>query len=178
MVKIQSDLTERAYELLALPPSTPPLLIGDFGCGTGLSTDVLTEHGHHVVGLDISLPMLEVALSREVGEDLISRDLGEGVPFRTGVFDAIISISALQWLCNADKSSQNPIRRLKLFFDTAFASLRKGGRAVFQFYPENATQIEMITTSAMKCGFTGGLVVDFPHSTKAKKYFFISFSFY
>ena len=23
----------------------------------------------------------------------------------------------------------------------------------------------------MKCGFTGGLIVDYPHSTKAKKYF-------
>jgi 18S rRNA (guanine1575-N7)-methyltransferase len=33
-------------------------------------------------------------------------------------------------------------------------------------YPENAQQMEMITASAMRCGFTGGMVVDFPNSTK------------
>lgn len=29
----------------------------------------------------------------------------------------------------------------------------------------------MITNAAMKNGFTGGLIVDFPNSNKAKKYF-------
>lgn len=42
---------------------------------------------------------------------------------------------------------------------------------MFQFYPENARQIELITSQAMKSGFTGGLVVDYPNSTKAKKFF-------
>ena len=31
-------------------------------------------------------------------------------------------------------------------------------------------QLELITRQSMKAGFTGGLVVDFPNSTKAKKY--------
>ena len=31
----------------------------------------------------------------------------------------------------------------------------------------------MITNAAMRVGFSGGLVVDFPHSTKAKKYFLV-----
>jgi len=30
-------------------------------------------------------------------------------------------------------------------------------------------QLELITQQAMRAGFTGGLVVDFPNSTKAKK---------
>lgn len=34
-------------------------------------------------------------------------------------------------------------------------------------------QAEMLTTTAMKAGFSGGLVVDFPHSTRAKKYFLV-----
>ena len=37
-------------------------------------------------------------------------------------------------------------------------------------YPENAQQMEMITASAMRCGFTGGMVVDFPNSTKVIPY--------
>ena len=31
----------------------------------------------------------------------------------------------------------------------------------------------MITSAAMKCGFTGGLVVDYPNSTRAKKYYLV-----
>ena len=55
----------------------------------------------------------------------------------------------------------------------SFTFQSKGARAVFQFYPENSQQIEMITTQSMKAGFTGGLVVDYPNSTKAKKYFLV-----
>ncbi len=44
---------------------------------------------------------------------------------------------------------------------------------MFQFYPENSHQIEMITSQSMRAGFTGGLVVDYPNSTKAKKYFLV-----
>jgi 18S rRNA (guanine1575-N7)-methyltransferase len=36
----------------------------------------------------------------------------------------------------------------------------------FSFY----LKLELITQQAMKAGFTGGVVVDFPNSTKAKKY--------
>ena len=30
-------------------------------------------------------------------------------------------------------------------------------------------QVELVTLQAMKAGFTGGLVIDYPNSTKAKK---------
>lgn len=47
----------------------------------------------------------------------------------------------------------------------------RSARAVFQFYPENAEQIEMISSQAMRAGFYGGVVVDYPNSSKAKKYY-------
>ena len=47
----------------------------------------------------------------------------------------------------------------------------KGARCAFQFYPSSPEQVEMITAAAMKNGFTGGLIVDFPNSKKARKYF-------
>lgn len=31
-------------------------------------------------------------------------------------------------------------------------------------------QLELITAQAMRAGFTGGMVVDYPNSSKAKKY--------
>ena len=64
-------------------------------------------------------------------------------------------------------------RRLNAFFMTLFNSLRSGAkyswfcelmlRAVIQLYPETPEQMELISKSAMKCGFVGGLVIDFPN---------------
>lgn len=86
------------------------------------------------------------------------------------------SISVLQWLCNADQQSHNPKSRLTRFFSTLYASLKRGARAVFQFYPENDDQCELIMNVAMRCGFEGGLVVDYPNSKKAKKYYLCLFA--
>ena len=51
--------------------------------------------------------------------------------------------------------------------------LVKGARCAFQFYPSGPEQAEMITNAALKNGFTGGLIVDFPNSKKAKKFFLL-----
>ena len=51
--------------------------------------------------------------------------------------------------------------------------LKRGAKAVMQFYPDGAKQAEMITTAALRVGFSGGLVVDYPNSTRAKKYFLV-----
>ncbi|XP_063812235.1 probable 18S rRNA (guanine-N(7))-methyltransferase isoform X2 [Pseudophryne corroboree] len=173
-MEIQSQMSERAVELLCLPEDQPCLLL-DVGCGSGLSGDHISEQGHHWVGIDISTAMLDVALEREVEGDLILGDMGQGIPFRPGTFDGCISISALQWLCNADKKSHNPPRRLFRFFSTLYSALSRGSRAVLQLYPENAEQLELVTAQAMRSGFTGGMVVDYPNSTKAKKFFLCLF---
>lgn len=60
---------------------------------------------------------------------------------------------------------------MKRFFQDLYAVMVKGGRCAFQFYPESPEQIENLTNAAMKNGFTGGLIVDYPNSKKAKKYF-------
>lgn len=46
MIAIQTALTERALELLALPQDGTPKLLLDLGCGSGLSGEALTENGH------------------------------------------------------------------------------------------------------------------------------------
>nr|CAG4643426.1 EOG090X0BBW [Ilyocryptus agilis] len=170
MIDIQLSMSERAVELLCLPEDQPCNIL-DLGCGSGLSGETLTDQGHTWIGVDISSAMLNVAKEKEVEGDLILGDLGQGLPFRAGAFDGAISISALQWLCNADQTTHNPAKRLYKFFSSLYSCLSRGSRAVFQFYPENSSQIELITTQAMKAGFTGGLVVDYPNSTKAKKIF-------
>lgn len=175
IMEIQEQLSYRAIELLRLPEDDPCFIL-DIGCGSGLSGECLSENGHYWVGVDISQSMLEVAVEREVEGDLVLNDVGQGLPFKPASFDGAISISAIQWLCNADKSYHNPARRLLKFFSSLYACLRRGGRAALQFYPENSEQIELVTTQAMKAGFTGGLVVDYPNSTKAKKMFLCLFA--
>jgi hypothetical protein len=58
--------------------------------------------------------------------------MGQGVHYRAGVFDGAISISAVQWLCNADKKGHSPPKRLYQFFKTLYSTLRHGARAVLQ----------------------------------------------
>ncbi|XP_028133104.2 probable 18S rRNA (guanine-N(7))-methyltransferase [Diabrotica virgifera virgifera] len=172
IIDIQVQMSERAIELLLLPEDKPCFLL-DIGCGSGLSGSVLEDQGHFWVGMDIAEAMLDIAVEREVEGDLLLSDMGQGCPFKAGTFDGAISISALQWLCNADKSFHKPVRRLYNFFCTLYACLTRSARAVFQFYPENSEQMELVTSQAMKAGFYGGVVVDYPNSTKAKKYFLV-----
>jgi 18S rRNA (guanine1575-N7)-methyltransferase len=168
---VQTEMAYRALELLNLDQESAFLL--DLGCGSGLSGEVLEESGHVWVGLDISPSMLHVALDRGVEGDLFEQDLGQGVGFRPGVFDGAISISVLQWLCNADKTSHEPKKRIQRFFTTLYSVLARGARAVFQFYPENSDQVDMLVSSAMRAGFSGGLVIDYPNSTRAKKTYLV-----
>ena len=163
-------MAERCVEILAIPEGKTCLIL-DIGCGSGLSGSVLTDHGYNWIGVDISSSMLEVAKENEAKGDLINLDIGQGFSFRPGSFDYAISVSALQWLCIAEKANYNVNRRLKSFFVSLYKCLAIGARCAFQFYPANPEQINMITKAALENGFTGGVVVDFPHSTKKKKYY-------
>ncbi|PHH86580.1 hypothetical protein CDD83_10040 [Cordyceps sp. RAO-2017] len=170
---IQASMTRRALELLDL--KRPSLLL-DVGCGSGLSGEILSgltraEGGPHAwVGMDLSASMLDVALQRDVEGDLLLADMGQGVPFRAGTFDAAISISALQWLCSAPSSDTAPAGRLARFFDGLYAALRRGGRAVCQFYPRNDAQRDMITRAAVRAGFGAGILEDDPGTKNVKLY--------
>ena len=71
-------------------PDDKPCLILDIGCGSGLSGEILSDNGHYWVGMDISKAMLDVAVERESEGDLVLSDMGNGIPFRPGSFDACI----------------------------------------------------------------------------------------
>lgn len=171
---VQVRLTERAIELLGLNGGSKLLL--DIGCGSGLSGEVVSEYGHMWIGTDISRSMLDVALERGVEGDLFHWDMGHGMTFRPGTFDGAISISALQWLCNADRKTDNPIARIKRFFGTLYNSLARGARAVLQAYPADADQMDLLASAAFKAGFGGGWLVDYPNSTRAKKFYLVLFA--
>ena len=43
---------------------------------------------------------------------------------------------------------------------------RRGAKAVFQFYPENDFQMDLIDRQAQSAGFSSALLTDFPNSSK------------
>ena len=98
------------------------------------------------------------------------------MPFRAGAFGGAISVSAVQWLLHATSKASNPFQRMNRFFSSLYHVLSRGAKAVLQFYPENAQQVDLLTKAAMKAGFTGGVVVDYPQSTKAKKFYLCLFT--
>ena len=171
MIEVQSHMAERALQLLGIEEGNDDCLILDVGCGSGISGSVLTDNGYEWVGIDLSLSMLNIAKDRQLEGDLVYGDFGDGLPFMPGTFDYAISVSAIQWLCTAEKKAHNPVKRLHNFFQSLFNCLVRGAKCAFQFYPENTQQIELISNAAMKCGFNVGLIIDYPNSAKAKKYY-------
>lgn len=121
IISIQQSMATRAIQLLNLPTSSStPLMLLDIGCGSGLSGEVIEDQGHMWVGVDVSASMLNVARERGTEGDLFLSDIGQGISFRPGSFDGAISISVIQWLCNADKSHHVPKQRLLRFFNTLY----------------------------------------------------------
>jgi 18S rRNA (guanine1575-N7)-methyltransferase len=100
-------------------------------------------------------------------------DVGQGLPLVDQCVDGVISVSAVQWLCNADTSASDPRKRLLTFFRELYRVLQPGCRAALQFYPASESQANLIVKQAIRAGFSGGIVVDFPNSTKAKKQFLV-----
>lgn len=74
----------------------------DVGCGTGVFTRDFLAAGASVVGLDISRPMLKVAC-KGFNNQLFIPILGnmERLPFASGSFDKVCSMTALEFVDNA-----------------------------------------------------------------------------
>lgn len=58
---LQAQLTQRAVELLALPPGPTeggePRLLLDLGCGSGLSSEILSDMVRSLEGADVMMVM-------------------------------------------------------------------------------------------------------------------------
>ncbi len=71
------------------------LRVLDVGCGAGWLTRKLVRMGHDVVGVDVSRGILAVASrAGEIKGRLVHAD-GHDLPFRAGVFDAVVCVGAL-----------------------------------------------------------------------------------
>jgi ubiquinone/menaquinone biosynthesis C-methylase UbiE len=92
-------------------------IILDAGCGTGVFTLDILSFGAHVIGLDISLPMLMRAAQKAKGYpfQIVLADIST-LPFQKNSFDKVVSVTALEFI----KDAEGAVREL-------FRVTKKGG---------------------------------------------------
>jgi ubiquinone/menaquinone biosynthesis C-methylase UbiE len=84
-----------------LKPSQGEIIL-DAGCGTGVFTLDILSFGTHVIGLDISLPMLMRAGQKTKGYhfQMVLGDMSS-LPFPESSFDKVVSVTALEFIEDA-----------------------------------------------------------------------------
>jgi 18S rRNA (guanine1575-N7)-methyltransferase len=142
-------------------------LILDLGCGTGFSTEELLNLGFNVVGIDILEDMLMKAYQKKskynfkTREELILASI-LNLPIKPEEIDFIISISAYNFI-TYEKTDLFRVR--KILNETArqlFSVLKKKGRAVIEFYPQNQKELKLYLDSFRNNSFTGFFIKDNP----------------
>lgn len=88
-------------KLLTLLDSYPNETIIDLGCGTGHGTEIIAKkHSEaHVIGVDFSKNMLNIALASKQHATFVNADFDK-LPFNSETIDNIFSNMALQWSLN------------------------------------------------------------------------------
>lgn len=75
----------------------------DAGCGSGIFTRPVVEHGSRVTGVDLSLPMLARARSRLPNQSFLAADM-TALPFVDSAFDKAVSVTALEFIDNGKQA--------------------------------------------------------------------------
>lgn len=168
MMRIQEKITSRALELLDL--KSLKLRILDAGCGPGFAAWYLKEYGFEVVALDIIpefLKFYELKMYNPITADMCF------LPFKPEKFDAIVSISALQWIYK-DINDQRMEFLITALSKSFYEILKFNSKAIFQFYPKNNKIMERIGKIFIdNTNFEGNFIVDNPNNPKKRKIFLL-----
>jgi len=168
LMRIQEKITARALELLELKNKN--LLILDAGSGPGFTSIYLQDFGYQVIALDIISNFLYFYDIKDLNPIIADMCF---LPFKKNTFDAIISISALQWIY---RDLNNEIMRNKLI-DLAKITeivLKSGSKAIFQFYPKNNLIMEAVgNIFSENTDLNGHFIIDNPNNPKKRKIFIV-----
>jgi ubiquinone/menaquinone biosynthesis C-methylase UbiE len=108
---------ETIIHLLNRHMGNQQLKVLDAGCGPGVIIDALINHGHHVVGIDITSDMVKEA-NRTIqkyssnGSACLLADI-EALPFKNSSFDVVICSGVLQYLPTDQLSTREMSRLIK-----------------------------------------------------------------
>jgi len=168
LMRIQEKITIRTLELLDLPVHDS--LILDLGCGAGFVGMYLTEVGYKTIAIDIISEFLRYYDIKELNPILADMCT---LPFRPETFDAIISISALQWVYRYPQNKNNKLALINLA-KSVYSILKPDTKAIFQFYPKNDVLMNFIGKIFVdNTPFKGSFMIDNPNSPKKRKIYLI-----
>lgn len=97
-----------------LPP--PPAAVADMGCGTGSLAVLLAEAGHHVLGLDVSHRMLDVARAKaDAAGIVVQLQQGDAAApdLEAASYDVVLARHVLWSLPEPDDALARWVRLLK-----------------------------------------------------------------
>ena len=110
------DDLESELILSVLKPREKDLIL-DVGCGTGNYSLKLAKFGCNVVGIDPSKDMIERAVekSKNLGLSNVRFEVAraENIPFPDGYFDAVVSVTAIEFFKSVERSVREMFRVLK-----------------------------------------------------------------
>ncbi|MFX1493016.1 MAG: class I SAM-dependent methyltransferase [Promethearchaeota archaeon] len=168
MRRIQEKITFRALELLETRSSKIRIL--DAGCGPGFAALYLKEIGFDVIALDVISEFLRYYNLIEINPLVADMCF---LPFKPNTFDAIISISALQWIFRDNYNKKMEYLLIKLT-KSFYKTLKSNGKVVIQFYPKNNEIMEKIgNLFVSNTNFKGNFIIDNPNNAKKRKIFLL-----
>jgi SAM-dependent methyltransferase len=168
IMKTQEKITIRALEILNL--CEEDTLILDAGTGPGFTSMYLNEIGYTTIAIDIISEFLTYYDLKELNP--IVSDMCFP-PFKPHTFDAIISISSLQWIYK-DLDNKLMKNRLINLARSFFQILKPKKKAIFQFYPKNKDLLDNIGNIFFnETEFSGHFIIDNPKSPKKRKIYFL-----
>ncbi len=136
------------------------LLVVDLGCGTGFSSEALSELNFKVIGIDILEDMLlkahSIRKSYNVNQiyELVQGSI-TSVPVRPSSIDFIISVSAYNFITYQKPTisqKKSVINRTARYLHQI---LKENGRMVIEFYPKTQHLLNLFLTSFKKNAFEG-----------------------
>ncbi|MFW9946888.1 MAG: class I SAM-dependent methyltransferase [Candidatus Odinarchaeota archaeon] len=168
MRRIQEKITFRALELLETRSSKIRIL--DAGCGPGFAALYLKEIGFDVIALDVISEFLKYYNLIEINPLVADMCF---LPFKPNTFDAIVSISALQWIFRDNYNKKMEYLLIKLT-KSFYKTLKSNGKVVIQFYPKNNEIMEKIgNLFVSNTNFKGNFIIDNPNNAKKRKIFLL-----
>ena len=104
------DRLEKAAVLRALQPLPRGKKLLDVGCGTGHWSAFFSDQGFEVTGVDLAPEMIAVAGNKRIPHATFQVADGQALPFKDNRFDAVVSITTLEFVSDADRVVREMVR--------------------------------------------------------------------
>jgi len=161
MKKAQEKIAYRVLELLELEEGASLL---DVGSGPGYTATVYRAEGYMVTCVDLIPKMVEGAKKNEfeayVGDMRKLEEL-----FNDRKFDAVVSVSALQWIKDS--------KEIRKVAEGIHSVLHDDGRLVIQFYPKSEQELKDVARVFTRNGFYGEIITDWPDIPKNRTVYLV-----